>query len=66
MTSVAAGHRRVPGWLDGPHQMERPGGLEDFLADILRHRSANTAATPYKVLRVLDRWLEEDRNVPSR
>jgi site-specific recombinase XerD len=27
--------------------------LEDFLGDILRRRSANTAATRYKVLRVL-------------
>jgi integrase len=34
--------------------------LEDFLADILRRRSANTAATRYKVLRVLYRWLEEE------
>jgi site-specific recombinase XerD len=34
--------------------------LEDFLADILRRRSANTAATRYKVMRVLYRWLEEE------
>ena len=27
--------------------------LEDFVGDILRCHSANTAATPYKVLRVL-------------
>jgi site-specific recombinase XerD len=40
--------------------------LEDFLADILRHRSANTAATRYKVLRVLYRWLQEEEELPSR
>jgi hypothetical protein len=34
--------------------------LEDFLADILRRRSASTAATRYKVLRILYRWLEEE------
>ena len=34
--------------------------LEDFLSDILRLRSADTAATRYKVLRVLNRWLEEE------
>jgi hypothetical protein len=40
--------------------------LEEFLGDILRRRSANTAATRYKVLRVLYRWLEEEeRNSPN-
>jgi integrase/recombinase XerC len=39
--------------------------LEDFLADILRRRSANTAATRYKVLRVLYRWLEEEEELPN-
>jgi hypothetical protein len=34
--------------------------LEDFLGDVLRRRSANTAATRYKVLRVLWRWLEKE------
>jgi integrase/recombinase XerC len=39
--------------------------LEDFLADILRRRSANTAATRYKVLRILYRWLDEEEELPS-
>jgi integrase/recombinase XerC len=39
--------------------------LEDFLADILRRRSASTAATRYKVLRILYRWLEEEEELPS-
>jgi site-specific recombinase XerD len=39
--------------------------LEDFLGDILRRRSANTAATRYKVLRVLYRWLEEEEELPN-
>jgi integrase/recombinase XerC len=39
--------------------------LEDFQADILRRRSANTAATRYKVLRVLYRWLEEEEKLPN-
>jgi site-specific recombinase XerD len=38
--------------------------LEDFLADLLTRRSASTAATRYKVLRILYRWLEEE-DVPS-
>jgi integrase/recombinase XerC len=37
--------------------------LEDFLGDILRRRSANTAATRYKVMRVLYRWLEEEEEL---
>jgi hypothetical protein len=40
--------------------------LEDFLGDILRRRSANTAATRYKVMRVLYRWLEEEERRSSR
>ena len=39
--------------------------LEDFLGDILRRRSANTAATRDKVLRVLYRWLEEEEELPN-
>jgi site-specific recombinase XerD len=39
--------------------------LEDFVGDILRRRSANTAATRYKVLRVLYRWLEEEEELPN-
>src|SRR6266508_1495860 len=38
--------------------------LEDFLADILRRRSASTAATRYKVLRILYRWLEDEEEQP--
>jgi site-specific recombinase XerD len=38
--------------------------LED-LADLLARRSASTAATRYKVLRILYRWLEEEEGVPS-
>jgi integrase/recombinase XerC len=39
--------------------------LEDFLGDILRRRSASTAATRYKVLRVLYRWLAEEEELPN-
>jgi integrase len=39
--------------------------LEDFLADRLARRSAATAATRYRVLRVLYRWLEEEEDVPN-
>jgi site-specific recombinase XerD len=39
--------------------------LEDFLGDILRRRSANTAATRYKVMRVLYRWLGGGRGAPQ-
>jgi hypothetical protein len=39
--------------------------LEDFLGDILRRRSANTAATRYNVLRVLYRWLEQEEELPN-
>jgi site-specific recombinase XerD len=38
--------------------------LEDFFGDILRRRNAHTAATRYKVLRVLYRWLEEEEELP--
>jgi integrase/recombinase XerC len=39
--------------------------LEDFLGEILRRRSASTAATRYKVLRILYRWLEEEEELPN-
>jgi integrase/recombinase XerC len=39
--------------------------LEDFLADLLARRSASTAASRYKALRILYRWLEEEEDVPS-
>jgi site-specific recombinase XerD len=37
--------------------------LEAFLADLLGRRAAATAATRYKVLRILYRWLEEEDEV---
>jgi site-specific recombinase XerD len=37
--------------------------LEAFLADLLARRSASTAATRHKVLRILYRWLEEEDEV---
>jgi integrase/recombinase XerC len=70
--------RTVGNYLENLHQVEaflHPRGvrlrdatradLEDFLADLLARRSAATAATRYKVLRVLYRWLEEEENVPN-
>jgi site-specific recombinase XerD len=70
--------RTVGNYLENLHQVEaflRPRGvrlrdatradLEDFLADLLARRSAATAATRYKVLRVLYRWLEEEEDVPN-
>ena len=39
--------------------------LEELLADLLARRFAATAATRYKVLRVLYRWLEEEEDVPN-
>jgi hypothetical protein len=40
--------------------------LEDFLGDVLRRRSANTAATRYKVLRVLWRAGWRRKSSPTR
>jgi site-specific recombinase XerD len=70
--------RTVGNYLENLHQVEvflRPRGvrlrdatradLEDFLADLLARRSAATAATGYKVLRVLYRWLEEEEDAPN-
>jgi site-specific recombinase XerD len=70
--------RTVGNYLENLHQVEaflRPRGvrlrdatradLEEFLADLLARRSAATAATRYKVLRVLYRWLEEEEDVPN-
>jgi site-specific recombinase XerD len=37
--------------------------LEAFLADLLARRSASTAATRHKALRILYRWLEEEDEV---
>jgi site-specific recombinase XerD len=37
--------------------------LEAFLGDLLAYRAASTAATYYKVLRILYRWLEEEDEV---
>jgi integrase/recombinase XerC len=68
----------VGNYLENLHQVEtflRPRGvrlrdatradLEDFLADLLARCSAATAATRYKVLRVLYRWLEEEEDAPN-
>ena len=37
--------------------------LEAFLGDLLGYRAASTAATYYKVLRILYRWLEEEDEI---
>jgi site-specific recombinase XerD len=37
--------------------------LEAFLGDLLPYRAASTAATYYKVLRVLYRWLDEEDEI---
>jgi integrase/recombinase XerC len=58
--------RRVEVFLEGRgKRLEEAtqADLEDFLGDILRRRSANTAATRYKVMRVLYRWLEEEEEL---
>jgi len=68
----------VGNYLENLHQVEaflHPRGvrlrdatradLENFLADLLARRSAATAATRYKVLRVLYRWLEEEEDAPN-
>src|SRR6266536_6150271 len=34
-------------------------------SDLLRRRSSSTAATRYKVLRILDRWLEDEEELPN-
>ena len=50
------GARVAESFLEGrgkPLEDATQADLEDFLGDILRRRSANTAATRYKVLRVL-------------
>jgi site-specific recombinase XerD len=43
----------------------RRGDLEDFLADLLSRRSAATAATRHKVLRIFYRWLEEEDEITA-
>jgi site-specific recombinase XerD len=70
--------RTVGNYLESLHQVEaflRPRGvrlrnsthadLEELLADLLARGSAATAATRYKVLRVLYRWLEEEEDAPN-
>src|SRR4029450_10940275 len=37
--------------------------LEAFLGELLTYRAASTAATSYKVLRILYRWLEEEDEI---
>jgi site-specific recombinase XerD len=39
--------------------------LEAFLGDLLRRRAPATAATRYKVLRILYRWLEEEEEIAA-
>jgi site-specific recombinase XerD len=39
--------------------------LEAFLGDLLARRTASTAATYYKVLRILYRWLEEEDEITA-
>jgi hypothetical protein len=39
--------------------------LEAFLSDLLRRRAPATAATRYKVLRILYRWLEEEEEIEA-
>jgi integrase len=54
--------------LHSPHlhpTLVTSANAEEFLADLLARRSAATAATRYKVLRVLYRWLEEEEDVPK-
>src|ERR687898_1423971 len=71
--------RTVNNYLENLHQVEaflHPRGvqlrdatradLEDFLADLLARRSAATAATRYKVLRVLYRCWKRKRTSPTR
>jgi Phage integrase family/Phage integrase, N-terminal SAM-like domain len=41
------------------------GDLETFLADLLARRSASTAATRYKALRILYGWLEEEGEISA-
>jgi integrase/recombinase XerC len=60
--------RRVEVFLEGRGkrlEQATQADLEDFLGDILRRRSANTAATRYKVMRVLYRWLEVEEELPN-
>jgi integrase/recombinase XerC len=57
--------RGVPGGRGKRLEEAAQADLEDFLGDILRRRSASTAATRYKVLRILYRWLEEEEEIPN-
>ena len=56
--SVGDGEPRVGHLLDADR-----GDLEAFLADLLARRSASTAATRYKALRILYGWLEEEGEI---
>jgi site-specific recombinase XerD len=66
----------IESYLEGARQAERflttrgrtltdarRADLEAFLPDLLARRSASTAATRHKVLRILYRWLEEEDEV---
>jgi integrase/recombinase XerC len=41
----------------------RRADLEGFLAELLRQRSASTAATRHKALRIFNRWLKEEDEI---
>jgi site-specific recombinase XerD len=61
--------RRVEVFLEGRgKRLEEAtqADLEDFLGDILRRRSANTAATRYTVMRVLYAGWRRKRDSPTR
>jgi hypothetical protein len=39
--------------------------LEAVLGELLQRRAPETVATRYRRLRVLDRWLEEEEEIPA-
>ena len=43
----------------------RRADLEAFLGDLLQRRAPATAATRYKVLRILYAWLEEEEEIDA-
>jgi site-specific recombinase XerD len=43
----------------------RRADLEAFLGDLLQRRAPATAATRYKVLSILDAWLEEEEEIDA-
>jgi hypothetical protein len=55
--------RSVPGRPRPTLTDSRRADLEAFLADLLSRRSASTAATRHKAMRILYRWLEEEDEI---